>query len=169
TMHNIATPYNQDASSAQLSEFSAQSIMICWPLCLIQAQLHNRNRGIGKHLRQNRPGAVIESPPLIKADIRTLNGRLRQLCQGRRARSGILLVEEFLRKSAEVVNRWWTFHARHQCSSCFPMGGDTQDRIRSGQDTTHIGPGTAVFIVFDGVHWATMTNEERGHFLVRRG
>src|SRR5579859_3712507 len=135
--------------------------MIRRSLRLVQTQLDDRNSSIRKHLGQDRPSTVIKPPLVINAYISALNNFLRQLCQGRRAGSRVLLLKKLPRKSAEVMNRWWTLHPRNQRSSCFPMCRDTQDRIRFGQDMAHISPGAAVLIIFDSIHRAAMSNKER--------
>src|SRR6185369_5250674 len=106
-------------------------------------------------------------PPVIYAHLGTLNGFLRQLSQSGRARSGILLIKEFLRKSAKIVNGGGMIHSRNQGSFRLPVGGNTENRVRSGQYMPCFCPVAAILVVFDGVHWTAMTNKKCGHSLVR--
>jgi len=85
-------------------------------LCFINTELDHRDVCLGKNMHKHRPGAVIEAPPLIKADVDWRQQILNATCKLRIAGSGIDNFKKFSRKTAEVVNRPWSRHGRYEGS-----------------------------------------------------
>src|SRR6266568_3735937 len=106
---------------------------------------------------------MIESPRIIETDVGAANRFLSQLRQHRRSRCRVLGLEELPGEAAKIVNGRWMLHPGNQGSSGFPMGGNTQDRVWSGQFATHFCPTTRILVVLNRVHWTAMSNEKCGH------
>ena len=104
-MDNIATRDNENVIIHQRGQFGSKVHVVFKGLRGVDGELNDGYVGLGKHVSQDRPRAVIDPPRRV---IERYDGRLRDLGHLAReiwrTRSGVVEVEEFLREAVEVVD-----------------------------------------------------------------
>nr|WP_281409990.1 hypothetical protein [Rhizobium sp. G21] len=156
----IKTPFSRRARSSEASLLE----MVLQPLRKIERQLEDRDIRLREHLDQHRPGAVIEPPAIVAFRMAFLQEVDRRLSEIRRARSIVLLREQFRRKTAEIVDGLGIAADMHQRRPPrHPVGGHAENGFRRRQALADLAPAAAVVIVEDRIHRAAVPDEQRRH------
>ena len=163
-VHDVATADDEHVAIAQRGQRPTEIEVVLQRLHRVDRQLHDRHVGVGEHVGEHAPGAVVEAPAVvILPDPRRLDGLgdlTRQVGQaGRRVVEG----EQLGREAVEVVDRARRGHRRHRGGVDEPVGRDAQDGARLGHGLTERPPGLGVAVVGQGVHGVAMTDEGGGH------
>ena len=126
----------------------------------VDGELHDRDVGVGIHVREDGPRAVVDAPavvvepdPLRCSDLRHLGGDLG--CP----RAGVLDREQLVGEPEEVVDRTRRLHGGDRGGVGVPVRGDAQDGARPGHGGAEPGPGLGVAVVRQGVHRVAVAHE----------
>ncbi len=128
----------------------------------VDAELHDRDIGLGIDVQEHRPGAVIQSPGSVRRHRQRRQHVLNATRQGGRAGRGILDLIQLRREAAEVVDGLRRGCNRDGRAGPVPVRGDGQDRVRPGRFPPHAPPGLRVAVAGDGVHRIAVAEKDRG-------
>jgi len=87
----------------------------------------------------------------------------------RRAGGGVLHIEQGLGKSPKIVNGSGCAHGGYLRAPRFPVRADTQNGGGCWERFAQGSPLGRKYVVFDGVHRATMSHKQRRHGLALVG
>jgi hypothetical protein len=158
-VHDIAAAHDENPLIAQRTQAHAELMVERRGPCLIDAQLHDRNLGVRKHMAQHRPGAVVEPPGLIGEDVQRREQLLHACGQGRISGRGITHLKQLARKAAEIMNGARRRHRRHGGGRHIPVGRDREHRTRAWQSGAERAPGAGPGVCVQRVQGVAVSEE----------
>ena len=167
-VHHVAAADDQHAFVAQRREARAEFVVVARRLAGIEAQLHDRHVRLREHMREHRPGAVVQPPALVLLYIDWCNQLAHARREVRAAGCRVLKLKQLLREAAEVVNGARPVHRGDGRAARHPVGGHREDRLRFRQYFAEPPPGVGVAVVLECVHRAAVA-EEHGRHACRSG
>jgi ketosteroid isomerase-like protein len=167
-VHHVAARGDEHATLAQRGQRRAERDVVGVGLGRVDRQLDDGDVGLGEHVGEHRPGAVVEAPAVVvlpdpdrRRDLGHLGGELG------RAGGGVLEREQLVGEAVEVVDGPRALHGRHRGSVDVPVGRDHQDRpgsaVLAHDLLTHRLPRLGVGVVLQRVHRAAVPEEHRRH------
>src|SRR5256885_8584129 len=119
-VNDVAAADDQHAFVAQRREMRTERVMKRRRLRGVDRELHDRHVRFRKRMLEHRPGAMVEAPGLIEADV---DGREElAYASGECGVAGrrILHIEQRLRKAVEIVDRLRLLHTRDRRAGRVP-------------------------------------------------
>ena len=162
-MNDVAAADDQHAFVAQRREMRAERVMKRRRLRGVDRELHDRHVRLRKRMLEHGPGAVVEAPGLIEADI---DGREELAdASGECGVAGcrILHVEQRLRKAVEIVDGLWLLHGGYRRAGGVPVRGDRENRFRFTDPRAELPPRLGVTVALERIHRAAVSEENRRH------
>ncbi len=163
-VHHVAARHDEDALVEERREAGAEVDVVLDRLARIDRELDNGDVGIGEHVREHRPGAVVDAPAVdVHADPDGFGDLGDLLGEGRGPRRGVVEVEQGLREPVEVVDDPRGRHRGDDRGVHVPVRRDAEHRPRACRGIGEGGPGLGVAVVLDRVHRVPMADEGGGH------
>ena len=163
----VAASHNQHALASQALQLASDSKVIGYRARIVHAELQHRNLRRREHGFEHRPAAVVQPPIVAQAHAVAVRRGAEQtgngLGGGGVAGRRVMLVEQSLRETAEIVDGAGVFICGDLPASGQPMRRHTRNQAGQGpaqpraELRTQIRPTAVKFVVFDGVHRAAVT------------
>ena len=166
----ISTPSSRSgASAAPSATWSA------YDLVGVDRELHHRDVGVGEHVGEHRPGAVVEAPAVVdraRPD-RAPRARRPPAASSGRPGAGYSNGEQLLGEAVEVVDGPRPRHRRDGGGVDVPVRRHDEDRRRRAVVTDDLladrAPRLGVLVELERVHRAAVPEEDRRHRVAGSG
>ena len=163
-VHDVATGHDEHAALPQRCKAGAEVDVEVERFNGVDRELHHRDVGLGEHVDQNRPRAVIESPAVgVGTDPHGLDDLGHLLGQLRKSGRRVLHREQLVGESEEVVDGAGLGHGGDGGGVDVPVGRDAEDGSGSRHRPAERPPRLGVAVVLERVHRIAMADERSRH------
>src|SRR4030042_2581136 len=109
---------------------------------------------------------MVKPPGKVRLHFYSLNQFYHPVGQLRGTRGSILHLKQSPWKSKEIMDGGRRFHRSHLRAVSLPVGGNAKDGFRFWDLFGSFLPGTAVFVILDGIHWVAVPDKQGRHDLI---
>lgn len=160
-MDDIAAAEYEDAFITERPQLSADIPVLLFGETGVDAHLQHGDIGFRIEMREDRPGTVVETPGIIELNRNGSDAFRNPSRQLRSARSRVAKCGVGFWKAVEIMDSGRLRHAGYECRpGGDPVGRNGEDSLGSRERRRLMSPFLAPFVVFEGIIWRTVADEE---------